>query len=106
MLLEFAIVNYNAARVVQSADLHLSVLWICLLWVYFALAVGPGLHVRRIKLKNVIYKYKTSTLTPFVKPCDVVNLAKQNVFYVQSCVESAFMYIMGSTILEWGQNKK
>ena len=31
-----------------------------------------------------IYKQKTSTLTPFVKPCTMLNLAAQNVFYIQS----------------------
>ena len=25
--------------------------------------------VRQIVLKNVIYKYETSSLTPFIKPC-------------------------------------
>ena len=39
-----------------------------------------------------IYKYETSTLTTFVKPSDILNLAIQNVFYVQSYMESAFMY--------------
>ena len=54
------------------------------------LSVGPGLHIRLIVLKNVInYKYKTSTLTPFVKPC--------NVLYIQLYVESTFKYNLGST---------
>ena len=33
----------------------------------------------------------------FVKPRDVLNLAKQNVFYVQLYVESAFTYNPGTT---------
>ena len=35
---------------------------------------------------SFIYNYETSTLTPFVKPHDVINLATQNVLldiYVQ-----------------------
>ena len=36
--------------------------------------------------------YKTSTLSPFVKPHNVHNLASQNVFYVQLYKESTFMY--------------
>ena len=44
-----------------------------------------------------MYKYETSTLTPFVKPRSILNLAIQNVFYIQSYVESAFMYNPGST---------
>ena len=48
---------------------------------------------------SFIYEYKTSTLTPFVKPHDILNLAVQNIFYVQSYVESAFTYNPGLTIL-------
>ena len=44
---------------------------------------------------SFIYKYETSTLTPFVKPCDVLNLALQTIFYEQSYVESAFTYNPG-----------
>ena len=55
------------------------------------------LHVRQIVLKNVIYKYKTSTLTPFVKPRDILNLTVQNVFYIQAYEESIFTYNPGST---------
>ena len=44
-------------------------------------------------------KYKTSTLTPFVKPHDILNLAVQNAFYIQTFVESAFMNNPGSTII-------
>ena len=36
-------------------------------------------------------------LTPFVKPCNILNLAVCNIFYVQSYVESAFMYNPGLT---------
>ena len=43
-----------------------------------------------------IYKYETSTLTPFVKPHNILNLAAQNIFYVQSYVESNFTYNLGS----------
>ena len=46
---------------------------------------------------SFIYKNETSTLDPFVKPRDVLNLAVRNVFYVQSCMESAFTYNLGST---------
>ena len=47
---------------------------------------------------SFIYKYKTLTLTPFVKPHDMLNLAVWNIFYVQLHVESAFTYNPGSTI--------
>ena len=46
---------------------------------------------------SFIYKYKTPTLTPFVKPRDVLNLTVQNIFYVQSYAESTFMYNLVST---------
>ena len=49
--------------------------------------------------KSFIYKYKTSTLTPFVKPWDILNLATKNVFYIQMYVESAFTNNRGSAIL-------
>ena len=39
---------------------------------------------------SFIYKDKTSTLTPFVKPHNVLNLVVLNIFYIQSYVESAF----------------
>ena len=39
---------------------------------------------------SFICKYKTSTLTQFLKPCDILNLVVQNVFYVQWYVESEF----------------
>ena len=39
---------------------------------------------------SFIYKYETSTLTPFVKPRNILNLAVQDVFYVQLYMESAF----------------
>ena len=58
--------------------------------------VGTGLHVKSDCL-SFIFKYETSTLTPFVKLCDVLNLAVQNIFYVQSYVECAFPYNPGST---------
>ena len=61
--------------------------------------VGPGLHVtldcmygRLYSRMSLIYKYETSTLTPLVKLCDILNLALQNVFHAQSYVESAFTY--------------
>ena len=44
-----------------------------------------------------IYKYKTYTLTPFVKPRNILNLAIQNVFNIQLYVESAFTYNLGMT---------
>ena len=39
---------------------------------------------------SFICKFKTSTITAFVKPCNVLNLAVWKVFYVQLYVESAF----------------
>ena len=48
---------------------------------------------------SFIYKYKTSTLTPFVKPHDVLNLAEQIVFNVLLLLESAFTYNPGSANL-------
>ena len=48
-------------------------------------------------ITSFIYKYKTSTLNPLVKPCYVLNLAVQNIFYIQSYVESTFTYNPGST---------
>ena len=57
------------------------------------------LTVRQIHLKKpFIYKYKTSTLTPFVKPHEILNLALQNIFYAQLYMESYFTYNTGSTI--------
>ena len=46
---------------------------------------------------SFIFKYKTSTLPPLVKPHNILNLAVQNVFYVKSFKESAFLYNTGST---------
>ena len=46
---------------------------------------------------SFIYQYETSTLTPFVKPCNILNLAIQNICYVQSFMESAFLYNPRST---------
>ena len=64
--------------------------------------VGPRLHVNSegglYSRMSFIYKEKPSTLTPFVKPRDILNLSIQNVFYIQSYVESAFTYNTGSTI--------
>ena len=48
---------------------------------------------------SFIYKYATYTLTPFLKPHAVLNLAEQNVFYVQLYMESAFTYNPGLTII-------
>ena len=47
-----------------------------------------GLYSR----KSFIYKYETSTLTPFVKPSDKLNLDVRNVIYVQLYMESDFTY--------------
>ena len=47
---------------------------------------------------SFIYKYETSTLTCFGKAGNVLNLALQNIFYEQLCVESTFTYNLGSTI--------
>ena len=53
----------------------------------FIVIVGPTLHVksdcmwgRLYSRMSFIYKYETSTLSPFVKPCDILNLAVRNVF--------------------------
>ena len=61
--------------------------------------VGPGLPIksdctygRLYSRMSCLYKYKTSTLTPFVKPRNTLNLAVQNVFYVKMYAESAFTY--------------
>ena len=39
---------------------------------------------------SFIYKYETYTLTPFVKPPNILNLATQNKFYIKLYVESTF----------------
>ena len=57
------------------------------------LTIRPGLHIMWIVLKN-----ETSTLTPFVKPRDILNLAIQNVFYRQSFAESVKYLIVLSLI--------
>ena len=51
------------------------------------LTVGPGLHLkldcmygRMYSIMSFIYKYETSTLTPFIKPRNILNLAVQNIF--------------------------
>ena len=60
------------------------------------------MHVRRIVLKtSFTFKYKICTLTPFVKPCNVLNIAVWNIFYVQLYMESAFMYNPGLTPIEY-----
>ena len=42
------------------------------------------LHIRRIVLKNVIYLLVQNIHTyPFAKPYTILNLAAQNVFYIQ-----------------------
>ena len=46
---------------------------------------------------SFIYNSKIPTLTPFVKPCNILNLAIQNIFYIQLYVESAFTYNLGPT---------
>ena len=61
-------------------------------WSQTQIASKVRLHVRRIVLKNgIYYKYETSSLTPFVKPHNVLNFAVQNIFgirfYVQSGVD-------------------
>ena len=65
-------------------------------WTRIAHKVGlheSGLYSRT----SFIYKYKAPTLTPYVKPRNILNLAVQNIFYVQLYVESAFTYNPGST---------
>ena len=47
---------------------------------------------------SFIHKYESFTLTPFVKPHNILNLAEQNIFYVQLYMESAFTYNPGSTV--------
>ena len=44
-----------------------------------------------------IYNYNTSTLTPIVKPCNILNLAVQNILFKQSYMESTFMFNPGLT---------
>ena len=46
---------------------------------------------------SFIDKYETSTLTPFVKPHNILNLAIPNIFYIQLYMESAFTFNPGST---------
>ena len=56
---------------------------------------------------SFIYKYKTSTLTPFVKPRNVFKLAVQNDFYIQSYVESALTYNLRQPVSSLlGSNQK
>ena len=62
-------------------------------WTQIACKVGCRLYSRT----SFFYKCKTSTLTPFVKPRDILTLGKWNVFYIQLYVEFAFMYNPGST---------
>ena len=49
---------------------------------------------------SFIYKYETSTPTPFVKPHDVLKIAQQNIFYfyVESRVD-CFIITTGHDIL-------
>ena len=57
-----------------------------------------GLHVRRIVLNNVIYlKVQNIHTYPFVKPSCVLNLAVQNVFYLQSplCTIQKLLFVQG-----------
>ena len=48
---------------------------------------------------SFIYKYETCILNPFVKPSNTLNLAIQNIFYVQLYVESSFTYNPGLTFI-------
>ena len=66
-------------------------------WTQIALE-SDGMKGRLYSRTSFIYKYKTFLLTPFVKPCEVLKLAIQNVFYVQSYVDSTFTYNPGLTI--------
>ena len=62
------------------------------------IACKVGLHITGLYSRmSFIYRYNTSTLTPFVKPCIILNLALQNVFYVQLYMESTFTYNPGLT---------
>ena len=47
---------------------------------------------------SFIYKYEISTLTPFVKPHAILNLAVQTIFYIQYTLQITFMYSPGLTI--------
>ena len=49
---------------------------------------------------SFIYKYQASTLTPFVKPRTILNLAIQNIFYIQSGLRTIRIYIQS------GANRK
>ena len=62
------------------------------------LSVRPRLHVKS-DCTQERHLYKTSTLTSFVKPCNELNLAIQNVFSILLYMESAFTYNRGSTLL-------
>ena len=58
-------------------------------WTWIACKVGLHLKLdcmwgRLYPRTSFIYKCKTSTLTPFVKPRDILNLDIKNIFYVQS----------------------
>ena len=64
------------------------------------IARNVRLQLRRIVLKmSFIYKYITSAFNPFVKPCDILNLAVWNIFYIQLYMESTFTYNLGLTYL-------
>ena len=71
-----------------------SMIWVTQEWGRQIVQVQDGLYSRM----SFIFMYETSTLTPFVKPCDILNLAIRNIFYIQLYVESAFMYNPGSTV--------
>ena len=53
-------------------------------WTRVACKKTSRLHMRQIVLKNVIYLLVQNIHTyPFAKPYTILNLAAQNVFYIQ-----------------------
>ena len=76
--------------------------------------VGPRCHVKLdctsgklYSRTSFVYKCEASTLTPFVKPWKILNLAVQNGFYIQSYEESAFTCNVGSTFhYNWREELK
>ena len=95
--------NWAAAR---SIDLHSRC---CRKQSYFIRQTQIACKVRLHKgglysRMSFNYKYKTSPLTPFGKPCDIINLTIQKVFYIQLYVESTFTYYPVYVQMGWPWN--
>ena len=69
-----------------------SIIWVTQEWGRQIVQVQGGLYSRM----SFIFMYETSTLTPFVKPCDILNLAVQNIFYI-NCMWNPLLRTI------WGQ---